>query len=292
MRSSVIVRHHTALFTWPHAVLLVWPRTALFAWPRTALALLLAALFALSGCSSTEYNSATLFPYEIDRELLKQKPVKRIVIASTNFSGEPTRYHLQKAAARIDGRVRNHLQSHGFEIAPAHLFDNAWNQAIRTYGEIYDPTTGRVDTNTWRAVMISTAKSLQEQGGIDAILFTDLIEHDATHNIGLDHLAQWYGVSRKPGFARAGDGSVPAGFDWNRSIKVATLSVVLFNVELQPLFNSRAGLDTLQVIDGRGGESRFVRRKKLLENDRFVDEGIALALHPLVPIRNYPVAGK
>jgi hypothetical protein len=270
------------------------PRTTRFTLPFTrplTVALLLAALLALAGCSTTEYNN-TAFHYEINRELLAQKPVKRIVLASSNFSGEPTRYHLQKGAARVDSRVRSYLQANGYEIVPSHLFDNAWNQAIRTYGEIYDPTTGRVDTNTWRAVMISTAKSLQEQGGIDAILFTDVIEHDAAHNIGLDHLAQWYGVSRKPGFARAGDSSVPSDFDWNRTIKVATLSVVLFNMELQPLFNSRAGLDTLQVIDSRGGEWRYVRRKKILENDRFIDEGIALAFHPLVPIKNYPIDGR
>ncbi len=259
---------------------------------RASLLLLLTALLALAGCSSTEYNAATAFPYQIDKQRLSEHPVKRVIIATTNFSGEPTRYHLQKAAARIDVRVKNYLESNGFQVAPSYLFENAWNQAIRTYGEIYDPTTGRVDAQTWRAVMVTMAKALQEQGGIDAILFTDLIEQDSAHTIGLDHLAQWSGVSRKPSFARAGETSITSSFDWNQTIKVATLAVNLFDVELKPLFSSRGGLDTLSVIDTGGGETRYVRRKKILANDRAVDEGIALALHPLIPIKNYPVAGK
>ena len=110
---------------------------------RASLLLLLTALLALAGCSSTEYNAATAFPYQIDKQRLSEHPVKRVIIATTNFSGEPTRYHLQKAAARIDVRVKNYLESNGFQVAPSYLFENAWNQAIRTYGEIYDPTTGR-----------------------------------------------------------------------------------------------------------------------------------------------------
>ncbi len=259
---------------------------------RPALLLLLTALLALTGCSSTEYNAATVVPYQIDTQSLAEKPVKRIIIATSNFSGEPTRYHLQKAATKIDVRIKQYLEQNGYTVVPSYLFENAWNQAIRTYGEIYDPTTGRVDTQTWRAVMVTTGKALQEQGGVDAILFTDVIEQDTAHTIGLDHLAQWAGVSRKPSFARAGETSITSGFDWNQTIKVATLVVNVFNIDMKPVFSSRGGLDTLSVIDTSGGETRYTRRKKILANDTQVDEGIALAFHPLIPIKNYPIKGK
>ena len=259
---------------------------------RPALLLLLTALLALSGCSTANYNAATLFPYQIDKAALAEKPVKRIIIATSNFSGEPTRYHLQKAAARIDVRIKNYLEQHGYQVAPSYLFENAWNQAIRTYGEIYDPTTGRVDAQTWRAVMVSTGQALQKEGGIDAILFTDIIEQDSAHTIGLDHMAQWAGVSRKPSFARAGETSITSEFDWNQTIKVATLVVNIFNIDMKPVFSSRGGLDTLSVIDTSGGQTRYTRRKKILANDSQVNEGIALAFHPLIPLKNYPIAGK
>lgn len=244
----------------------------------------------IAACSSSSYN-ASVFPYQINNDLLKQKPVKKVVIASANFSGEPTRFYLQKAAQRIDSKVKNYLQQNGYEVAPSYLFDNAWNQAIRTYGEMYDPTTGRVDQTTWQAVLVTTAKSLKESTDIDAIVFTDVIEHDSAHSIGLDHQAQWYGVSRKPGFSSAGQSSVPADFDWNQSVRVASLVITIYSVDLVGLFSSRGGLDTLQVIDGKMSTPSYVRRKKILDNDSNVDEGIRLAFHPFIPAKNYPVAG-
>lgn len=253
---------------------------------RHAALLLVAALLLLAGCSSMAPNN-TAFPYQFDPAKLQEKPLKRVIIATPNFNGEPTRYHLQKAATQIDNRVKAYLESNGYQVAPGYLFDNAWNQAIRTYGEFYDPTTGRVDADTWRAVMVTTAQALREEGDIDGIVFTDLVEHDSAHNIGLDHLAQWYGVSRKPGFYSAGQNSV-TDMDWNQTVKVASLHIAVFNIDLEAVFASRGGLDTLQVLDNKGSRTRYVRRKRLLDNDRHIQEGIEIAFHPLIPMKNYP----
>jgi hypothetical protein len=256
---------------------------------RTALPLLFAMLL-LAGCSATVSNT-TAFPYQIDSAKLQEKPIRRVIIASVNVSGEPTRYHLQKASSQVDAKVKRYLEANGLQVAPTYLFDNAWNQAIRTYGELYDPTTGRVDGDTWRAVMITTAKALQEEGTIDAIVFTDLIEHDSAHNVGLDHLAQWNGVSRKPGFSSAGQTSV-SDMDWNQTVKVASLGISIFTVNLEGVFSSRGGLDTLQVLDSKASKTRYVRRKRILDNDRNVEEGIRLAFHPFIPMKDYPGQGK
>ena len=111
---------------------------------RAPLYLLLTALLALVGCSAPSYNAATAFPYQIDKQTLADQKIKRIVIATSNFSGEPTRYHLQKAAARIDVRVKNYLQQNGFEIAPASL--------------------SRIEAGPWGARVLS----LHETAGMDA----------------------------------------------------------------------------------------------------------------------------
>src|SRR5690625_7326193 len=93
-----------------------------------------------------------------------------VALSTANLSGEPTLQHLQQGAGRVHGLVRQYLVRHGYEVVPDHVFDNAWNQAVRTYGNMYDPTTGRVDPQTWRAVMVTTAATLREQGDIDAIV--------------------------------------------------------------------------------------------------------------------------
>jgi hypothetical protein len=246
-----------------------------------------AAVLVLAACASSGGYNPSVYPFEINRELLQQKPPKRLVIATANVSGEPTRFQLQKAAGRVDEKVKAYLEKHGYQIVPSYVFENAWNQAIRTYGNMYDPTTGRVDPTTWRAVMITTAKTLQEGGQVDAIVFTDLVEGDASHDVGMDHLARWDGVTRKPGMVSAGAAGVPVGFNWSQSIKVASLVITIYSTNMEGLFTSHGGLDTLQAIDTKG-EATFVRRKNVLDSDGNIQEGIELAFHPFIPMKGYP----
>lgn len=246
----------------------------------------LVALAALiCACSSQDYNPTTA-PYQIDKTVLAKKAIKRVVIASANVSGEPTRYFLQKPAARIDAKVKQYLEKNGYQVAPNYEFDNAYNQAVRTYGNLYDPTSGRVDPTTWRAVMASTIKALQGSN-VDAIIFTDLIERDVSHTVGLDHLAMWDGVSRKPGFSTA-SASLSEGFDWNKQLKAATLVITIYTTDLEGVFTGRGGLDTLQVINAKSTPATYVRRKNALTNNDNLEEGIAIAFHPFIPMENYP----
>lgn len=248
-------------------------------------ALLAAAALLMGACSSHDYNPTTA-PYQINREAIAKKPIKKVMIASANISGEPTRYFMQKPAVRIDARVKQYLEAHGYQVVPNYPFENAYNQAVHTYGNLYDPTTGRVDPTTWRAVIATALKSLQPNG-IDAVIFTDLIERDVSHSIGLDHMASWDGVSRKPGFSSAG-ASLAEGFDWNKTLKAATLVITIYNADLEGVFSSRGGLDTLQVIDAKRSPAAYVRRKNTLDSDSNIEEGIEIAFHPFIIMKDYP----
>lgn len=244
-------------------------------------------LILLTGCGSTGY-SPTAYPFQIQTEVLQEKPLKKLVLATVNFSGEPTRGYLEKSAYRIDTLVEDYLKTNGYALAPSYVFENAWKQALRTYGEIYDPTTGRVDQRTWQLVMLATADALKEADpGIDAIVFTDLIEHDVQHSGGMKHYARWNGVTRKPDTQGPGTG-VPVGFDWTQNIKGASLAVNIYNVDMQGLFRSYGGLDTLQAIDLKMSDPAFVRKKKILDKESHLMEGIRLAFHPFIPMKDYP----
>ena len=257
---------------------------------RTATCTLLytftAAVFALlAACSANDINVTTA-PYTIDRAVLAKKPIKKVVIATANVSGEPTRYLLQKPATMVDAKVKQYLEAHGYQVAPSYQFDNAYNQAEKTYGNIYDPTSGRVDPASWRAVMVTTLKALQGTD-IDAIVFTDVIERDVAHNVGMEHMALWDGVSRKPGYSNASS-SLQAGFDWNKSLKAATLVITIYTVDLEGVFTGRGGLDTIQVINAKDNPATYVRRNNILGNDDNVQEGIEIAFHPFIKMKNYP----
>ncbi len=240
----------------------------------------------LAACSTVSYNP-TVYPYHIDEAALKETSPKTLLLASVNVSGEPTLSMLRKAVPKIDEEVLKQLKSEGYKIAPTHLFDNAWNQALYTYGDFYDPTSGKVDRRNWQAVMANTLSTLKVVGGVDAVVFTDLIAHEVQHSSGMNHYARWYGVTRKPATQGAGSG-VPVDFNWSQPVKAASLIVTIYDLNGRPLFASRGGIDTLSAIDMRKPHLGFVRRDKVLKNNSFIEEGVALALHPLIEMSRYP----
>ena len=243
-----------------------------------------------SACSSVSYNP-TVYDYFIAKESLAKKPIKKIIIASVNVSGEPTRSMLRDSEGKIDGMVQDYLTANGYQIVPQHIFNNAWQQALLNFGDFYDPTTGKVDQVGWQNVMGATFKSLQEHKEIDAVLFTDLMVHDIQHSAGMKHYARWYGVTREPATEGA-TASVPSDFNWTQIIKGASLAVTIYSSEGQPLFSSRGGLDTLHAINSRKSQRSFVRRTKILSNSRNIEEGIELGFHPLIPMKRYPAPPK
>jgi len=240
----------------------------------------------ITACSSTDYNP-TAYDYFISREDIQQKPLKKVIIATVNVSGEPTRSVLRDSVDKVDGMVEDYLEANGISIAPNHLFNNAWQQALLTHGNFYDPTTGKVDRVGWQKVMALTLSSLQAQKDIDAVIFTDLIEHDVQHSPGMKHYARWYGVTREPA-TEGTTSSVPADFNWTQIIKGASLLITIYTTEGKPLFSSRGGIDTLHGIDSRKSDNSFVRRKKILSRENNIEEGIEIAFHPLIKMKNYP----
>jgi hypothetical protein len=105
---------------------------------------------------------------------------------------------------------------------------------------------------------------------------------------GNNHNAKWHGVTRR--FKKMGVGnSVPADFDWGRPSAVASLWVNIFDVEaMQRVFSGVGGIDSMEAINMKMAEPRFTRNKKLFDNNDNIEEGIQLALHPLINMPNWP----
>jgi hypothetical protein len=250
---------------------------------RTASAALV--LLVVACASGPTYNPTT-FPYEIEQERLAADPIRTVVIPHVNL-GLPSRSYLEDTQPRIDARLTAYLKENGFEVLPQRVFRQHWNVAVRAYGDPVDPTTGRVNMKTFSQIMQSVRDRFEEDTDLEGFLFTDLVEMETAFNGGLKHLARWDGVTRRPSLQGPGTG-VSMDFDWNAPASVASLQVTLFDMKLERVFVSRGGLDATDAIDARSSGGSWVRRRQILENDAHVDEGIALALHPLVRMKNYP----
>ncbi len=240
----------------------------------------------LSACASGPTPNPTVFPYEINEEVLAQKKISRVIVAHVNLGG-PSRKYLAEHEARIDKMVEDYLEEQDITVLPGREFEQHWKRAVRVYGNPYDPTTGKVNQKTFALILINVRDELLKGKPVDAIIFTDILESEVAFSGGLKHLARWHGVSRKPTLQGPGDG-VSADHDWNKMAKAASLWVSIYDMELQRLFTSIGGLDTTEAIDTRSSSGRYVRRRSILENESHLREGIELAFHPFIVMEDYP----
>lgn len=244
------------------------------------------AALGLHACSSTPTYNPTVVQWEMDEERLAQTKIRTVIIPHVNL-GPPSRNYLEREAPRIDGMVSSYLKEHGYEVLPQREFTRHWNTAVRAFGDPVDPTTGRVNMRTFVQIMQNVRDQLRETTNVDAFVFTDLVESEAAFNGGMKHIARWDGVSRTPSLQGPGN-SVSADFDWNKPASVASLQISIYDIDLQRVFASRGGLDATDAIDARSSAGRYVRRRAILENENNVREGISLAFHPFIEMKNWP----
>lgn len=243
----------------------------------------------LMGCSGSPtvgggYNATT--PSNVfEQALFDQLDSKVVVIANVNL-GAPSRNYLKKREAFVDTRVQAYLEDAGYEVRPQREFAQRWNNAILIYGDPIDPTTGRVNQKSFIQIVQAVRDQLREQTDIGSIIFTDIIEKDVYYEQGLNRVTRFDGVTRKPAVQGAGSG-VTAEFDWSRAVAAATMRIAWFNMDLQRLFSGEGGMEVTDAVDTRSGTA-FVRRRDVLENENHIDEGIAIAFHPVIEMRNWP----
>jgi hypothetical protein len=252
----------------------------------TRLAIIATVSLILNACSSTPTYNPTVFPFELNQELIDAGEIKTVVIPHINL-GAPSRTYLEKEAMRIDGYIGKYLKENGYKVLPQREFKQHWNTAVRAFGNPVDPTTGKVNMKTFSQIMVSVRDQMKKKSNLDAFVFTDLVEVDIAFSGGLKHLARWDGVTRKPSLQGPGNG-VSSDFDWNAQASAASLQISIYNMSLDRLFIGRGGLDATDAIDSRSSSGRFIRRRNMLESKDKIAEGINLSLHPFIPMENWP----
>jgi hypothetical protein len=240
----------------------------------------------ITACSITTSNGETVFPYYLNSEASVQKTIKKVVLAPISIT-KPVPSYLRGSERKTRAMVKSYLEDMGYEILPKHHFENAWQQAKRTYGDTYDPTTGKVKVKAWRGAMKMIGESIREKTDADIIIFAELYEHEIQHSYSGKHYARWYGVTRPPALKGTGSG-VPLDFNWGESIRAASLTVTIYNTNLDRIFSSRGGIDILEAIDLKRATPTFVKKKKLLTSNANIEEGIQLAFHPFITMKKYP----
>ncbi len=239
----------------------------------------------LLACSSSTPHKATTFPFKIDQARVDDEGIKTVVIAHVNL-GLPSRIYLKKEAPRIDAYVSAYLKKNGLKVLPQRDFEQRWNTAMRIHGNPVSLSTGKINMKAF-ARILATVRDEMRNTGLDAFIFTNLLELQTAFSGGHQNRARWDGVSRKPTILGLGE-DVSANFDWAMPLNVASLQVSIYDMELKQVFTSRGGLDTVQAVDERGSVGRYIRRRDILENEKNIQEGIELAFYPFIKSENWP----
>ena len=241
--------------------------------------LLILTTLCLVACASTPSGDGggTAYQASYDTRLADKAQFGRLVIAPVNF-GKPSRNYLAEHEARIDRMVAQRLAEAGYEVLPSELFETAWKEGVRNWGEPYNPGTGKLNDTVFQYVLSETVKALAADGRVQAIVFTNLEELQVYFSPSGNHQAHFLGVTRRPS-SRGGDG-VAADFDWVQGVDAVGLYINVFDLQLQRLYNGAGGIEVTEYLNLKPSTPRWTREKTVLDNESFINEGLDLALKP------------
>lgn len=232
-------------------------------------------------------NNATVYPYKIDESILAKGGIDTVMLA-TGALGKPPRQYLQAHQAKVTEAVVKYLEKNKFTVLDNRGYAQALSKAESSHGAAYDPGTDQMDMNTQQRILGAVFAELRKsEPGLDAVIFADLLSREVYFSVGLKRVARWDGVSRQPLTQGAGQG-VPLDFDWSQAVDAASVGVFVFTPQGQRVFMSVGGLSLTEAIDTSRSKPTFVRYRKVLSSKSQIKEGVALAFHPLIPMKRYP----
>ena len=245
--------------------------------------LVLSLFLVLTGCSSgggAEGGSgATRVKAEYDPRLADKAQFGRLLIAHVNL-GKPSRTYLAEHEEKLDALVVERLRQAGYEIEPTSEFEQAWREGVRKWGEPYNPTTGKLNVQALQYVLAEAVTWLAANTQAKAVVFTNLEEQQVYFNPSGNHMAYFMGVGRKPA-TRGGEG-ISGDFNWVQGVDAVSINIKVLDLKLQQLFSGAGGIEVTETLDLKGSTPRWMRSKKILDSDSFIEEGINLALDPWI----------
>lgn len=248
--------------------------------------LIFLSIFLLASCGNTiSVDSQTLYPYQYHEQYADKSQLKKLVIATVNYGQESPSY-LRYEEKTVDLAVTDYLEQHGYMVLTGNQFDTAWSAAIDTYGEYYDPYSATFRRDRFNQILSDTLDSLKQKHGVDAILFTDLLVRKVNFTYKQPHYASWDGVKRKPRL-KGGNG-VPRDYNWAKTFRASSVSITIFRWDKQFVFNGVGGIEMIDNLNMKTGTPKATRHTNLFDDEKMINEGLQLAMHPFIPMENYP----
>jgi hypothetical protein len=233
--------------------------------PRTRIRtlLLLAAALAAAACA-TPYD-----PYRVPSAELRAR-VRTIALAPMLVN--PNAAERATARERIEPLVRARLARGGFEVVPAEVWEGLWRTAAADVGDVFDPVSGKVDDERWKAVEAAVYHELAGAHGVDAVLRLrlDTVDvHLARKNVaycGVQDAVYW-------------PGSTFSVLETATYVLGSCLYAVLLDLDERELYGIRSGVE---LVETYARQTRAVRpqAERLADASR-LREAVEATIGPL-----------
>ena len=243
-------------------------------------------VIAASGCSSgLTTDESTVFPYQISESASDRAAINKVVIATVNY-GQDSPSYIRDHETRVDAEISRYMEDNGFSVLTGNQFDSIWSRNKDKFGEYFDPTQGVFRRERFNQILATTIEELKETHGVGAVVFTDLLVDKVVFDFRSPHYASWHGVKRKPRL-KGGQG-VSSTYNWAKSFRASSLSIVVFRTDKEFIFRGVGGIEMVDHMSVKSTTPTAVRSKTLFNDKSKLNEGMRLAFHPLIPMKNYP----
>ena len=250
--------------------------------------LLIISLLFVASCSNTlTTNAHTTFDYMLALEVDEKKLLKKVVIATVNYSKRSPSY-LRNRGYKADKLVVEYLKKNGFEVLAGNQFDTVWSRGLEVYGDYDDPYSAKFRRDRFESILADSLKVLKQEHGVDAVIFTDLMPKTVTFTSSTPHVTAWDGVKRR--LQVRGDKRIPRSFNWAHPFHAVSLSITIFHADNRLLFSSVGGIEVIDNLDMRSGSPKVKRNRSILSDQDLLMEGAALAFHPFIAMHDYPAS--
>lgn len=248
--------------------------------------LIILSLFSLLlACTTAPSYNSTVYAY-VDQREINSAPLQHIMIAPVNH-GKPSRHYLSLHEEKIDRLLAQYLEKSGLDVIDNTTFRQVWQAAESHSGSLFNSITGEPTSAHDSAMHEALQAAFDANPRLDAVLFTDLIETPQQYQLAAKRFAEWHGVRRKVKMEGVGRG-IFEEFNWNETVDAISLSVYLVDRAGSVIFHSIGGIQIAQAVAVQNKSAEFRRRKDLLTDRDEIREAIQLALHPVIPMNNYP----
>ena len=228
--------------------------------------------------SCSPYNKFFRYDYEVGRA----KDIRSVVISPIDMIRDRPNGTDLTQIRKLEEKILNYLHTNGYVVEENELLVKNWQKEADKANGFFDPTTGKIDGSKISICLLKAIGKTREKQDFDGVMFLQLIERPAKL---MGDRVYWDGCSRKL-FDKNGD--VITEVTWRGEMKALSLQVQLFDKEHKLVFQNIGAIEFPYELEESYTEKKFVWKSQLKFEDKEIEEGIKIALHPLIRFEGFP----